>query len=204
MGLDDVWWKTVDGHEVRYRVVIGEPSWLEKLSSSLTPGPWGQLASATSGSVSRKWGAQTTVNLSGGNVCNTVMSPSGSVNAGEIQVSVIIRRSGTYEVLWNWEISASGNAQSGVAIITAPNGVASLRSNFGPFLLNPGFHDGGVERTCVRIKRNDGFFENDPSPLIAVYSPTLSRTASTGSDGKQANSTAIGRITVLQIKRVGD
>ena|GEM_PF-3933881 len=201
-GLDVQWTRQVDGHIVKYVVVVQNwrpPDWI---GGSLYPGPWGQPMSRTSGSYSSAWGAQTTVNLIGGNVCNTIMpGATGSVDAGEIRASVYLGP-GCYEVLWNWEVSSSGNATAGVAKVTAPSGTVSGKTLvLPPSVLTPGFHSAGVEKT--RVRGGSWWFGHREVP-IATYDPTLARRAGTGSDGKPAHSSTTGRITILQIKKVGN
>ncbi len=201
-GLDEYRQGCVDGYAINYWVAKGVPSMLANLAGITSyPGPWGQLATATSGSLSWRWGAETTVNLSGGNVCNTILPGHlGSVDAGEIRVSVILP-AGCYEVLWNWEVSSSGNALGGSASVTAPSGTMSNKTEVLPSsLLNPGFHAGGAEKTCVR----GGNWYWGKEVQIADYNPVLSRSGGTGSDGKTAQSSTTGRITILQIKKMGN
>ncbi len=94
------------------------------------------------------------------------------------------------------------NAASGKAKVQAPSGTVDGKTFvLGPgAVLKPGFHDGGAEKTCV----TGGHWYWRKEVPIAVYDPTLSRTSGTGSGGKRAYSTATGRITILQIKKVGN
>jgi RHS repeat-associated protein len=187
-GLDVLKYDYVDGYRVEYGVAtqnVVVPPWLFGGS-----GPWGQPASRTSGSFSFEWGARTTVNLIGGNVCNTInLGLLGTPSSGYIRASARLPK-GCYDVSWSWEVSSSGNSIGGSARVLDSKGDAVLEAT----LMKPGFHDAGGETTRV-IGSGDWV-------KIAIYDPSLSRTVNAGSDGKQSHSSTSGYIRIFQIKKV--
>ena len=198
-GLDVTRRSSVDGYTVNYAVAQGSPSIVANVFGiSLYPGRWGQPSDRTSGAISWRHGAEVTVKLEGGNVCNTIVAGDmGSVNAGQIRASVRLP-AGDYEILWNWEVNASGTAPSGVATVTAPSGtVGAGTAVLEESRLVPGFQAAGTAKTTLAVASG----QQRKEAIIADYDPTLSRTASSGSAGKPASSSVTGRITILQIKK---
>jgi RHS repeat-associated protein len=185
----------VDGYRVTYTINKGDDIMHRVFRRYDYPGPWGQPADRTSGSISWRHGAETTVTLRGGNVCGTIVPNKSILNsngAGAIRASVRLP-AGCYDILWSWEVSGRGNATSGMASVFAGDGTVLMDGKE----VVPNFHDGGTETTRLTVLPG----QESNNFVIGSFKPAYSRAASMGSDRMPATSSATARITILQIKK---